>query len=167
MTCNRGFNSLRLNADITLCNGGGAVLQKALDKGNVKAVGPVNLSRVPFAEAVCADALDAQVTADKGKLLLHSAFRDGEDQIIPADAVPQTVVLDVLRNHERDGEDAPLACFLLHDLKAVSVPVLHDLTRAELHNVTDAASPGFPPTQEPLRRAHLGDSRRSPPSWSV
>lgn len=143
------------------------MLQKALDKGNVKAVGPVNLSRVPFAEAVCADALDAQVTADKGKLLLHSAFRDGEDQIIPADAVPQTVVLDVLRNHERDGEDAPLACFLLHDLKAVSVPVLHDLTRAELHNVTDAASPGFPPTQEPLRRAHLGDSRRSPPSWSV
>ena len=138
VSLNRGFNPLWLNADITLCNGGGAVLQKALDKGNVKAVGPVDFRSVPFAEAMCADTLNAQIAADKGELLLHSAFRDGEDQIISSDAVPQTVVLNVLRNHERDGEDAPLAGLLLHDLKTVSVPVLHDLARAELHNVADA-----------------------------
>ena len=58
MVQNRGFNSLRLNADITLCNGGGAVLQKALDKGNVKAVGLINLSRVPL-DKICG-VLDCQ-----------------------------------------------------------------------------------------------------------
>ena len=50
---------LRLNPYIPLRHGGGAVLQEPLDKGNVIAVLLVNLSRVPLAEAVGADALIA------------------------------------------------------------------------------------------------------------
>ena len=51
------------------------MLQKALHKGIIKAVVLVNLRRVPFAEAVGADALIAQVFADDGKLLLDRPFR--------------------------------------------------------------------------------------------
>ena len=70
MSLNRPFNPLRLNADITLRHGGGAVLQKALDQGNVISVCLVNLRRIPLAEAVGADALIAQVITGDGKLLL-------------------------------------------------------------------------------------------------
>ena len=76
MSFNRLFDPLRLDADIPLRDGGGTVLQQPLDKGNVEAVVPVNLRRVPFAEAVGADALKAQVIADNGKLLLDGAFRN-------------------------------------------------------------------------------------------
>jgi len=57
MPFNRLFYPLRLDADVALCDGGGAVLQKPLNKGNVEAVVLVNLRRIPFAEAVSADAL--------------------------------------------------------------------------------------------------------------
>ena len=47
MSLNRLFNPLRLDADITLCDGGGAVLQKPLDKGDVEAVVLVDFRCVP------------------------------------------------------------------------------------------------------------------------
>ena len=47
------FDPLRLNANVTLSNGGGAVLEKPLDKGNVVAVGLVDFRGIPLAEAVC------------------------------------------------------------------------------------------------------------------
>jgi hypothetical protein len=52
------------------------VLQKPLDKGNIKAVIFVNFRRVPFTEAVGADALEAKVIADDGKLLPDGPFRN-------------------------------------------------------------------------------------------
>lgn len=52
MSLNRLLYSLRLNADIALCDCGGAVLQKALDQGDIIPIVFVNLCGIPFAEAV-------------------------------------------------------------------------------------------------------------------
>ena len=93
MTPYRTLNPLRLDADVSLGHGGGAVLQKPLDKGNVIAVVLVDLRRVPLAEAVSADALIAQVIADNRKDLLHFPCRDGEDQVGALDAVAQRLML--------------------------------------------------------------------------
>ena len=57
MSLNRLFYPLRLNADVTLGDGGGAVLQESLDKGDVIAVGLVDFRSIPLAETVSADAL--------------------------------------------------------------------------------------------------------------
>ena len=59
VSLNGSFNSLRLNSNVTLRDGGGAVLQEPLHKGNVVAVGLVDFRSVPLAKAVCADALKA------------------------------------------------------------------------------------------------------------
>lgn len=67
---NRGLYPLRLNTDIPLRHGGGAVLQKPLDQGDVIAIRLVNLGGVALAEAVGADPLIAQVITGDGKLLL-------------------------------------------------------------------------------------------------
>jgi len=76
------FNPLWLNADVTLGDGGGGVLQEPLDKGDVVAVGLVDFRSIPFAETVCADTLESQIVTDDGKLLLHSPFCNGEDQVL-------------------------------------------------------------------------------------
>ena len=55
MSLNGRFNPLRLNANVTLGDGGGAVLQKPLDKGNVVAVGLVDFRSIPLAETVSTD----------------------------------------------------------------------------------------------------------------
>lgn len=132
------FNPLRLDADVPLCDGGGAVLQEPLDQGNVIAVRIVNLCCVPLAEAVGADALITQIVTDDGKLLLDCPFRNRKHAVIPLNAVPQTVVFNVLLNDQRDGEDAALACLLLGDLQAVAVPIQNDVAGAEAQNVADA-----------------------------
>ena len=54
------LDPLRLNADVPLRHGGGAVLQEALGQGNILAIVLVNLRRIPLAETVGADALIAQ-----------------------------------------------------------------------------------------------------------
>ena len=50
---------------------------------------------------MCADALEAQIVTDDGELLLNCTFSDGENQVIFANAVSQTVVLDILRDDQR------------------------------------------------------------------
>ena len=57
MSFDGGFDSLGFDADVSLSNGGGTVLQEPLDKCNVVPAGFVNLSGVPLAETVGADAL--------------------------------------------------------------------------------------------------------------
>ena len=141
MSLNRRFDPLRLNADVALCHGGGAVLSEPLDKGNVKPIRLVNLRRVPLAEAVGADSLEAQVSTDDGELLLDRPFRNRKNQVVPLDAVSQTVVLDVLLDNQRDGEDAAFACLLLDDLQAVAVPIKNDVAGTEAENVADAQAP--------------------------
>ena len=79
MPLNGCFNPLRLDADVTLSDGGGAVLQESLNKSDVIAVFLVDLGGIPFAEAVGADALKAQIITDDSKLLLNGAFGDREE----------------------------------------------------------------------------------------
>ncbi len=98
----------------------------------------VYLCGIPFAEAVGADTFIAQVFADDGKLLLDRPFRNRKNQVAALDAVAQTVVLDVLLDNQRDGEDAAFACLLFHDLQTVAVPVKHNVAGAEAQNVADA-----------------------------
>lgn len=134
------FYPLRLNTDIPLCDGGRAMLQKPLDKGNIIAVCLVNLRGVPFAEAVCADTLIAQIIAHKAELLLYGPLGNGENQLVVADIVPQAIVFYVLLYDQRDGEHAALARLLLGDLQTVSVSIPDNITRAELQYIADAQS---------------------------
>ena len=137
VSLNGCLNPLWFDANVALCNGGGAVLKKPLDESDVVAGGLVDFRSIPLSETVGADALKTQIVTDDGKLLLHSPFRDGEDQVLSADAIPQTVVLDILSDHQRDGKDTPLAGFLLHDLKAEAVSITNNVTGAEFHDVAD------------------------------
>ena len=137
MSLNGGFNSLRLNSNVTLRDGGGAVLQKPLNKGNVVSVGLVDFRSIPLAKTVCADTFKAQIVTDDSKLFLNGTLCNGENQIFSGNAIPQTVVLHILSDHQRDGEHAPLACLLLHDFKVVSITVPNNVTGAKFHNVTD------------------------------
>lgn len=152
MTFNRLLDPLGFDADITLRDGCAAVLQKALDKGNVEAVVLVDLRGVPFAEAVSADALIAEVVTDAGQNLLNFSRRDGEDQITVSDAVAQTVILDVLLNHERDREDALLSRLLLDDGQAEASAVVHDVTGTQTHDVADAQA------EVPFEHERRGDT---------
>ena len=70
---------LLLDADVALCHGGGRVLQELLDKGNIVPAVLINLRGVEFAKAVRADAVIAKVVTDELQVLLHGAFRQGED----------------------------------------------------------------------------------------
>ena len=117
MSLNGCFNSLWLNSNVALSDGGGTVLEKPLDKGDVVAVGLVDFRSIPLAEAVRSDSLRAKIIADKGKLLLHGSLCDGEDQIPCANAVAKAVVFNVLFHHKRNGEHSALARFLLNDAK--------------------------------------------------
>ena len=126
MPFNGLFYPLWLNADVPLCGGCGAVLKQPLDKGNVITVILVDFRCVPFAEAVSADAVKAEIITDDGKLFLYCPLCNGKNQLIWSDAVAQTVILDVLLNDEGNGEDASLAGLLLCDLKAVSVAIPHN-----------------------------------------
>ena len=137
MSLYRLFDPLRLDADVALRDGGGAVLQEPLDERDVVAVVLVDLCGVPFAEAVGADALVAQIVTDNGELLLDRSCGHREDQVVAAYAVAQTVVLDVLLDDQRDSEHSALPCLLLHDFQTVAVPVKHDVAGAEAQNVAD------------------------------
>ena len=79
MILNSLFDSLWFNADVTLCGGGTAVLQESLDKGDVVAVGLVDLGCVPFAKTVGADALVTQIVADDSQLFLNCSFCNWEN----------------------------------------------------------------------------------------
>ena len=137
MSFDGGFDSLGCDADVSLSNGGGTVLQEPLDKGDVIPAGFVNLCGVPLAETVGADTLKTQVVTDDGKLLLNGAFCDRENQVLFADAIPQTVVLDVLSNDKRDSKDSILSCLLFYDFKAEAITLPNNVTGAEFLNVAD------------------------------
>lgn len=58
------FHFPLLDADITLCDGGGAVLQKVLDEDDIVIVRPVYLRCVPLAKRMGADAVIAEIVTD-------------------------------------------------------------------------------------------------------
>ena len=57
MSLNGLFYLLLLDADITLCHGGGGMLKKLLDKGDIIPAVLVNLCRIKFPKAMGADTL--------------------------------------------------------------------------------------------------------------
>jgi len=131
------FYALRFDANVPLCGGGAAMLQQSLNQDNIIAIGLVDLCGIPFSEAVGADILIAQIIADDPKLLLDRALRDWKDDVRSSDTVAQAVVLDVLVEHQRDGENPALAGFLLHDLQPVTVAIPDDIAQSEFQNVAD------------------------------
>ena len=140
MSFDGGFDSLGFDADVSLSNGGGTVLQEPLDKCNVVPAGFVNLSGVPLAETVGADALKTQVVTNDGKLLLNGALCDRENQVLFADAISQTVVLDVLCNDQRDSKHTTFPCLLFYDFKAEAITIPNNVTGAEFYDVADSQS---------------------------
>ena len=109
MPLNRGFDALRLNADVALRHACAAVLQKALDKRNVIAAFLVDFGGVPLAEAVGADPLKAQVIAHNGKLLLDCPFGQRKNAVIASDAVSQAIVFKVLPDDQWNSKNALLS----------------------------------------------------------
>ena len=65
------------------------MLQEPLHKGDVIAVVLVNLSSIPLAETVSADALIAKVVADNSKLLLNGSLCDRENALVTLYPIPK------------------------------------------------------------------------------
>ena len=131
------LNLLRLNADVSLRGGCRTVLKEPLHQRYVYAVCVVDFRCVPLAEAVGTDTLVPQVIAANVKLLLHRSLCDRKHKVVPADAIPQTVILHVLLNAQRNREDALLFCFLLHHFQPESVAIPTHISEPQLQNVTD------------------------------
>ena len=110
------FNPSRLDAYIALRDGGARVLQEPLHKRNIVTIALIDFRRIPFPEAVSADALIAEIVADKRKLLLNGPLRDREDKLIRLDAAAQTEVLNVLLDDKRNGEGSALPGLLLNEV---------------------------------------------------
>ena len=64
MPLNSPLNFLLLYADISLGNGGGAVLQELLDEGDIVVAVLINFRSVELTKAVGTDALKAQIVTD-------------------------------------------------------------------------------------------------------
>ena len=131
------FDPLRFDADVTLRGGGAGVLQKPLYQSNVISAVLVNFGGIPFPEAVGADALIAQIIADDVKLFLYGSFCYWEDGDGALDAIPQTIILNVLLDHKGHGEGSELASFLLGDVQTEAVTISRDVTEPKLQNVAD------------------------------
>ncbi len=143
MPFNSLFYSLRLNANVSLRDACAAVLQEPLDQRNVIAVVSVNLCCVPFAEAVRADALIAQIIANSRKDLLNFSCGDGEDQVGVLDAVAQTVILNVLLDNKGNSKHSLFACLLFHDGQAEASAVADNIAGAELYGTGDGSLSHF------------------------
>jgi len=126
------LNSLWLNTNVSLRGSCAAMLKEPLHQCYIEPVGIVNLRCVPLAEAVGAYVGIVKIITDDCKLLLDCPFRDRENALRAPDAVAQTVVLNILLNQERDGEDSVLPGFLLHDFQTVAVAVPDNIAKPQL-----------------------------------
>ena len=93
---------------------------------------------VPFAEAVGADTVIAQIVADYAELLLHGSFCEREYPICVPDVMPETIVFYVLLDDERDSKNTSLAGLLFNNLQAITVTVPDNITGAKTENIADA-----------------------------
>ena len=137
MILNCLLNLLRFDADVSLRGGCGTVLKEPLHQCYVKAVCVVDFRCIPLAEAVGTDTLVPQIIADDMKLLLYRPLCDRKHKVVPADAVPQTVVFHVLLNDHRDCKDTPFPCLLLHHFQTEAISVPYNVARSELYDVAD------------------------------
>ena len=138
MLLNRLLNSLWLDADVTLCGSGTAMLQKPLNKGHVIAICLVDLRCIPFAKTVGADALVTQIVADDPQLFLNCSFCNWENGFRFGDAVSQTVIFDVLLNDKGNCKDSAFAGLLLHHFQTEAIAVPYYVAKPEFENVADS-----------------------------
>ena len=135
MTFNGILQLLLLDANVALCYGGAAVLQKLLDQGNIVVAVFVNLRCIILPEAMCADPGETQIVADGFQMLLYRPLRDREYEIIAPNAIIQTVAPDKLIQRQRNGKYTSLSGFLLCDGKTIAVAILDNIAQAKLNNV--------------------------------
>lgn len=124
-----------MNPNVSLRNCGATMLKEMLDKGNVIATIPVNLGGIELSERMCPYILNAKVVTDDMELLLYCPFRQGEDYFCWGDMVLKAIELDELIQRHRDSKVSGLACFLLSDGKAVSIPILHYVIQPKSQDV--------------------------------
>ena len=132
------FDSPGFNANVSLRDRSGTVLQESLDKGNVIPAVLVDLGSIPLPEAVSAYSIVAQIVTDNVQLFLYGSFGDRENGEGAWDAVAQTVVLDVLLNYKGNCERSELASFLLGNVQAEAITITDDVAKSKLQNVADS-----------------------------
>lgn len=138
MILNRRFDFPLLDADVALRDSGAAMLKEVLNQSDVIAVVPVNLRGVVFAEAVGADAGDAQIVTYIFQMLLDGPFGQRENNVCGGNAVVQTITPDKLIQGKGNSEHPCLPGFLFGDRQAVTIPVPDDITQPEFQNVGNA-----------------------------
>ena len=137
MPFNSPLNFLLLDTDISLCDGGGAVLKELLDESNIVVAVLVDFSSVELAEAMCADSLKAQIVTDHLQLLLDGSGSDGEDKSIRGNVVVEAIAAYKLIQRNRDGERSGLSGFLFDDGETIAFTVLDDVRKMQVHDVRD------------------------------
>lgn len=150
-----------LDADIALCDGGGAVLQKVLDEDDVVIVRPVDLRCVPLAERMGADAVIAEPVTDFAQMLLYLRRGERNNDSVRCNMMVDAIDAQELIERQRDSEGSGFSGFLLRDRQAVAFPVLNDIRKTQLDNVrhTDSKVPFQHERQRhPLIRAAAGEA---------
>lgn len=131
------LDSLWLNADVTLCGGGTAMLQQSLHQSDVISAILVDLRGIPLSKTVGTDAVVTQVVADDAQLFLNGSFCNREDDICRLDLVAKAVVLNVLLDHQRNGEHTALAGLLLYNLQSMAVTIPYNVADPQFQDVAD------------------------------
>lgn len=141
MSFNGFLKLLLLNADVPLCDCGGAVLQELLDEDDVVAVVVVNLCCVELSEAVRADILAVtQIGANALQPLLHSSLGDGKYPRLGSDIVVEAIAADKLIESKGHGKGSGFLRLLLHDGQAISISVMYDISKAQFDDIRNAQS---------------------------
>ena len=121
------FDFPLLYADITLCDGGRAVLQKVLDEDNVVIVRPVYLRCVPLAERMGADAVIAEIVTDFAQMLLYLRRGERDNHSVRCNLMVNAIDTQELIERKRNSEGSGFSGLLFRDGQAVAFPVLYNI----------------------------------------
>ena len=131
------LNFLLLDTDISLRDGGGAVLQELLDEGNIVVAVLVDFRGIKFSKTMGTDALQAQIVTDHLQLLLDGSGGNGEDKSIWGNVVVEAIAAYELIQCNGDGERSGLSGFLFDDGETIAFTVLDDVRKMQAHDVRD------------------------------
>lgn len=137
MSFNSPLDFLLLDTDVSLRDGSGGVLQELLDKGDIVVAVLIDFRGVEFAEAVSADAGDAQIVTDQFQLLLDSTGGNREDAGIWWNVMVKAVAADELIQRKGDGERSGLSDFLLRDRQAVAFSIPDNIHETQPYDIRD------------------------------
>ena len=135
VSLNGSLYPLWFHANISLSDRRAAMLEKPLDKRNIITITFINLGGIPLPEAVCADALISKNITDKGKLLLYRPLCQRKYSLCGLDGVAQAIILNILLNNKGNGEHTLFPCFLLCNLQAVAVAVVHNVGKPQIQDI--------------------------------